>query len=179
MASLAEQIMALGAHKAAEIPVANIPFDRSFRTLCESNACGNYGVNWKCPPDAGDIDALIEEAQGFDTAVVYQTVGQLEDSYDFEGMTEAAQRQNELTQAVRREFAALPFAKILFLGAGGCPVCETCAKRTAEPCRFPDLAMASLETYGISVSQLASRCGMRYINGENTVTYFGAFLYKE
>ena len=41
-----------------------------------------------------------------------------------------------------------------------------------------DRACASLEAYGVSVSQLAELSGMRYINGENTVTYFGAVLFS-
>lgn len=49
----------------------------------------------------------------------------------------------------------------------------------AEPCRFPDRAMASLEAYGVAVSELAEACGMKYINGQSTVTYFGAFLYRK
>ena len=44
-------------------------------------------------------------------------------------------------------------------------------------CRFPDRAMSSLEAYGVNVSELAVQCGMRYINGENTVTYFGAVFF--
>ena len=30
---------------------------------------------------------------------------------------------------------------------------------------------------GIAVLQLAQLCGMKYINGQNTVTYFGGFFY--
>ena len=46
-----------------------------------------------------------------------------------------------------------------------------------EPCRFPEKAFPSLEAYGVFVSKLAQACGMRYINGANTVTYFGVVLY--
>ena len=45
-----------------------------------------------------------------------------------------------------------------------------------EPCRFPEKAIGSLEAYGVNVSLLAQTAGMRYINGQNTVTYFGAIL---
>lgn len=174
---LCDRIISLGAFKAAAIDVANIPFDRSFRSLCEKNACGNYGKNWMCPPDAGDIDTLIAKAKTFEHALVFQTVGMLEDSYDFDGMMEAGRRMNRLARSIADEFSQLPFSKTLLLGAGGCRVCEVCAKRTGEPCRFPDKAMASLETYGIAVLQLAQLCGMKYINGQNTVTYFGGFFY--
>jgi hypothetical protein len=37
--------------------------------------------------------------------------------------------------------------------------------------------MPSLEAYGVNVSALASAAGMKYINGQNTVTYFGAVLF--
>ena len=66
---------------------------------------------------------------------------------------------------------------MLHLGAGGCHLCEVCAKKTGEPCRHPDRAVASLEAYGVNVSALARLCGMKYINGENTVTYFGALFF--
>ena len=75
-------------------------------------------------------------------------------------------------------FEDLNITKVLHLGAGGCGVCESCAKKTNEPCRFPEKAMPSLEAYGINVSELAKASGMNYINGQNTVTYFGAVLFS-
>jgi hypothetical protein len=38
--------------------------------------------------------------------------------------------------------------------------------------------VASLEAYGIFVAKLAEKAGMKYINGVNTVTYFGAVLFN-
>ena len=66
--------------------------------------------------------------------------------------------------------------RILHLGAGGCNICPVCARVENHPCRFPDMAISSLEAHGINVSRLAAECGMKYINGQNTVTYFGAVL---
>ena len=177
--ALAEQVRRLGAYKAGVVDLQDVRFDRAFRAMCETNACGNYGKCWMCPPDAGDIDALMNESQSYQKALVYQTVGTLEDSYDFESMMEAARLHNELSRALAKWFATLPFAKKLHLGAGGCHMCGVCAKCTNEPCRHPELAMPSLETYGINVSELAASSGMKYINGQNTVTYFGALLFCE
>ena len=166
----------LGAYKAAVIEVDHIETDVRFRALCASNACGNYGRNWMCPPDAGDIETLMAELRTYSHALVYQTVTELEDSYDFEGMMEAGVSHNRLMCALRTELQAEPLSRVLHLAAGGCRMCEVCAKRTNEPCRHPDLAVASLETYGVNVSKLAAASGMKYINGQNTVTYFGAVL---
>lgn len=177
--ALAEQVRGLAPIRQAWSICRMSASTGAFRAMCETNACGNYGKCWMCPPDAGDIDALMNEAKSYQKALVYQTVGTLEDSYDFEGMMEAARLHNELSRALAKWFATLPFAKKLHLGAGGCHMCGVCAKRTNEPCRHPELAMPSLETYGINVSELAASSGMKYINGQNTVTYFGALLFCE
>lgn len=200
MRALREEALALGAFRAELIRVEDISTDASFRGLCASNACGNYGKNYMCPPDIGGIEELMRELRTYEMALVYQTVGVLEDSYDFEGMMEAGNRHNELAQKLRSlaekkleekksvqkeggeespggaKAAQEGKIRLLHLGAGGCRVCEACGKRTGEPCRFPQKAIGSLEAYGVNVSLLAQTAGMRYINGQNTVTYFGAIL---
>lgn len=162
---------------AAPVEVEKIVFDPAFRRACEANTCGNYGKSWTCPPYVGEIDELIKKASSYKYALVYQTIHPLEDSYDFEGMVEAGKLHAELSLKLSRFFDTLDFPKKLHLAAGGCRVCPVCAKRTDEPCRHPELALASLEAYGVNVSALASSCGMKYINGQNTVTYFGALFF--
>ena len=169
--------LSLGAYKASVIPVDAVETDASFRDMCAANACGNYGRNWMCPPDAGDIHDLMAALRTYSFVLVYQTVSALEDSYDFEGMMEAGVAHNKLMITLRDRMSAENLPRVLHLGAGGCRMCEVCAKRTGEPCRHPDLAVASLETYGINVSKLAVSAGMKYINGRDTVTYFGAALF--
>ena len=169
--------LSLGAYKAGVIEAKEISLDRVFRDMCASNACGWYGKCHMCPPDVGDIDALMGEVKNYKHAFVYQTVTALEDSFDFEGMVDARKQIYKLAQEFRRVFAEFDVKDALHLGAGGCGVCETCAKRTNEPCRFPHLAMPSLEVYGVNVSGLAKAADMKYINGQDTVTYFGAVLF--
>ena len=174
---LTELALSLGAFRASVIPVEDIETDASFRDLCAANVCGNYGRNWMCPPDVGDIHDLMAALRTYSYALVYQTVSELEDSYDFEGMMDAGVAHNRLMVELRRGIDALALPRVLHLGAGGCRMCEVCAKRTGEACRHPDLAVASLETYGVNVSKLAPAAGMKYINGKDTVTYFGAVLF--
>lgn len=178
-----EQLVALameqGAHRVGCVSTCEVRFEPAYRKLCESNACGNYGKNWMCPPYAGEVEALIVQAKQFPSAVVYQTVWEIEDSYDFEGMMLGGRQHNELARRLGEAYAKLPLAKTLHLGAGGCQVCEECAKRREEPCRHPSQAMPSLETYGIAVAELAALAGMPYMHGPNTVTYFGAYFYGE
>ena len=176
---LTEQVLSQGADRAAVLSVSEIELDAGFRSLCESNACGNYGRCWMCPPDAGDIEDLMKEIRTYDYALVYQTIGLLEDSYDIEGMAAAAEKHNSLSQRLKALFVKDSFSRVLHLGAGGCHLCPVCAKVDNLPCRHPQDAISSLETYGINVSKLAAACGMKYINGQNTVTYFGAVFYSK
>lgn len=177
--TLVSEILKLGAFKANIIDVDKIQFDVRFREMCASNVCGNYGGCWTCPPDCGDINEMIESLSVYKKALVYQTVGELEDSYDFETMMEVGKEHHSRVQNVRKLFAEKYNGKVLHLGAGGCSQCDICAKKTNEPCRHPDLALVSLEAYGINVSKLAETAGMKYINGQNTVTYFGAVFFGE
>lgn len=175
---LIDLALQLGATKASIVKVADITFSTDFRQLCEMNSCGLYGQCWMCPPDIGEIDQLMAQAQSFDWALVYQTIRPLEDSFDIEGMLDAGDRHNALVNNIRQHSSELPFAKMLHLGSGGCSICRRCAKRDQQPCRFPDQAVSSLEAYGVAVYELANLSGMKYINGPNTVTYFGALLFS-
>jgi predicted metal-binding protein len=178
MEALKQKILEAGATKVGAVAVKDIQFDQGFRAMCESNACGNYGKCYTCPPDCGDIQDLIQRLQGYETALVYQTISPLEDSYDFEGMMEAGAKHNQLTNSLTQWFKENLDGAFYHVGAGGCRLCQRCGKLTGEPCRHPDLAIPSLEAHGVNVSELAAAAGMNYINGQNTVTYFGAVFLK-
>ena len=174
--NIEEFVLSRGAFKAGWVKVAEVPFDAALRKACEANGCGKYKRNYTCPPYIGDVETLIAQAQEYEDMLLFQTVGQLEDSYDFEGMQEAGAVHNTVTQGI---FDDAGPEDCLVLGAGGCDICETCGALTDEPCRDPKRALASLESYGINVSKTAALAGMKYINGENTVTFFsGIFLKK-
>lgn len=176
--AIIEKVLALGAYKANIILAKDIVLDRAFRDMCAANSCGMYGRCYMCPPDVGDIDRLMAQVGEYKYALVYQTVSNLEDSFDFEGMIAAKKRTYPLAQALRGVFADAGVTCVLHLCAGGCGVCRRCAKQDGLPCRAPELAMPSLEAYGVNVSALAKAADMHYINGQNTVTYFGAVLFS-
>lgn len=178
MRRTAEELLAIplaaGADHARLLSVAELNFDPMFRDVCASNACGHYGRCYMCPPDVGEIGDLIEEAQGYDRVLLYQLISTLEDSFDYEGMVAAAERLNACAQRIAEVMGR--GEGLLHLSSGGCRVCERCAKQSGLPCTYPDKAMASLEAYGINVHAAAKAAGLRYTNGQNTVTFFGAVL---
>ena len=178
-AELLSLALSQGFDNAEWICSEQIVLDRSFRAQCESNACGVYGKCWMCPPDIGNIDALIGEVRRYAGGILYQSIFPLEDSFDFEGMQEGGACHSARSRALDRALRSAGYAGFLHLGKGGCGACSPCAKTTGEPCRFPEKAISSLEAYGVNVSATAKSTSLKYINGVNTVTYFGLVLFKE
>lgn len=168
-----------GARDGAYLPQTKVVMSKEFRDICKSNGCSKYGKCYMCPPDIGDIQDLMGQVRQFEHALLYQSVTAIEDSFDFDGMMEAGHLHAMLSQrihAVLKDCASGPF---LHLSGGGCHLCERCAKEDALPCRFPDKALSSLEGYGIDVCNTARAANMKYINGQNTVTYFGIVLFSD
>ena len=168
-----------GADKAAVIDISDVVVSDSFRAICEGNQCGNYGRNWACPPYSdGDIQEQMAEVKSYRFCLLYQIIGQLEDSFDIEGMAEAGLRLSDLAQSLNEKLPGILSKPYLHL-SGACRLCEKCARLSGEPCRHPDKAIRSISGYGIDVYNTTSVTELKYINGQNTVTNFGIVLFRE
>lgn len=168
-----------GATKAALIQQDQIVLSATFRDICRDGMCGGYGRSWMCPPDIGEIDELMEKVRQYPQGVLYQTIGEIEDSYDFEGMQDVSKRHEKIGIALQKAIHPLFKKPFLHLSCGGCRICPRCAKLDDQPCRHPDLALPPMEGYGIDVSSTTRSTDLKYINGANTVTYFGLILFQE
>lgn len=176
---LVQEAISAGALKAVEVPQEKIVLSEEFRKLCESNQCGVYGRCWMCPPAIGEIEPLMEKVRSYPKGLLYQTVGELEDSFDIEGMFEAKKVHAQVSQKIEAMAKGQMPGKYLHLTCGGCFLCDTCAITKNEPCRFPEKALSSLEGYGVDVYNTVKDTPLKYINGQNTVTYFGLVLFEE
>ena len=168
-----------GVNKAAVISTEDIVTSASFRDICQSNACGMYGRCWMCPPEIGGIGELIKSLERYKTVLWYQSIAPIEDSFDIEGMLEAGHIHAQLSQRLDAALKHRNLTNFLHLSCGGCHLCERCTKLDHLPCRHPDKALSSLEGYGIDVYSTTKDTPLSYINGENTVTYFGAVFFSE
>jgi predicted metal-binding protein len=166
-----EAVLAGRANEYAVIPVKDLVFAPELRKACESNVCGHFNSSWTCPPASGTVEELKTKIFGFKNAFIFTTKYQLEDSFDYEGMTKARVVHIDLTMELRNALGN----EIAVYGAGSCPYCEPCA--FPEPCRFPEKAITSMEAAGINVSALSFVAGIKYNNGPSTVTYFSMALF--
>ena len=81
-------------------PAASLYVNPAVRSLCAEDRCRSYGRNWTCPPACGTLDDFAAALAARAVALVVQTVEQLEDEFDIEGMM--------ATERVHKErFAAL------------------------------------------------------------------------
>lgn len=176
---LIQEVLSCGASKAAVIQQSQIVLSTHFRDICASNQCGGYGRCWMCPPDIGEIEPLMAQVRTYPYGILYQSIAFIEDSFDIEGMFEASTAHAQTSQRIQQVVKSLLKSKFLHLSCGGCHLCETCAKREDMPCRQPDRALPSLEGYGVDVYNTTKDTELKYINGQNTVTYFGMVLFSE
>jgi len=165
----------LGIHEYAFLTTDKLSFSEGVRKLCESNACGLYNKTWACPPGVGTYEECRDKIMKYKNIFVFTTLHPLEDSYDFEGMTEGKIRHNQICPAIAELFEK-EYDDLLILSAEGCDKCAVCTYPDA-PCRFPDSLHPSIESFGVEVYKLAAAGNMHYINGANTVTYFGCIIY--
>lgn len=173
-------VLDCGVKKAAVLTSEDIKLSAEFRKSCELNQCGAYGRNWACPPSIGPIDELMSKVESYPYGILYQTIYDIEDSFDIEGMDEAARSHRALALSINEQLlAGAAGDDYLHLVAGGCRKCKVCAKATDEPCRFPNEVLYPMEGYGIDVYNTSKSTQLKYINGKNTVTYFGLILFKE
>ena len=159
-------------------PVSRIPFDNEARKLCEQNSCGKFGKSWTCPPAIGTIESLRKKLDGFNRFVVFYKVYDLGNRFDWKGMINGLKdfqsRIIKLKKHIREKDVKFDF---LVLGAGACQVCDVCTYPEQKPCRFPEEATFSVESYSIDVMKLMKDNGLKYYNGPNTVTYIGGLFY--
>ena len=167
-----------GANKATVISGDSVVLSASFRDICAKNSCGLYGRCWMCPPDIGEIEPLMAEVRRYEHGLLYQTIADIEDSFDIEGMQEAGRNHAMVSQRVEAFMMPL-LGKHLHLSCGGCRLCERCTKADGLPCRKPEQTLPPMEGYGIDVFNTTSSTDLKYINGANTVTYFGLLLFEE
>lgn len=169
-----ELALASGFTYAAYLDASKIELLDEVRDMCRQNTCGKYGKNWACPPGCGELDELREQVRSFREGILVQTVGDVEDSLDFEAIVEieALHKKNFLTamETLKKHFPGL-----LALGAGCCTICQTCVWPD-NPCRFPEKKVSSMEAYGILVNDLCRKNGLSYYYGPNKMAFTSCYL---
>ncbi|MCD8078303.1 MAG: DUF2284 domain-containing protein [Lachnospiraceae bacterium] len=164
--------------RVAVIPVERITIRQDFRIYCEENSCGNYGVNYGCPPDCGTPQEMEERVRRYRRALVIQTRMEMDDVEDTALTREIRREHNRKAREVGERLAAEGLSGLLML-PGPCSYCAVCQKIKGNPCLFPEKRTSCLSAYGVDVTALAVACGMRIDWDGTSVSYLSLFLYRE
>lgn len=171
---LAELAGAAGFTNWSALDVNTIELKTEVRDMCAVNTCGMYGKRWSCPPGCGTLEECAQRLKGRTMGILVQTVGEIEDSFDFEAMMEIEAEHKVHFKAM---YAALreAGADVLAVGSGCCTSCRDCTYPDA-PCRFPDKLVSSMEAYGMVVNEICKANGLAYNYGPERMAYTSCFL---
>ncbi len=165
-----------GFSAAAVVETERIPFDPTFRPLCEENLCGKYGVNYACPPDCGSPEEMRRKVTEHRCALVLQTLWEVADYGDAKATKHAKSEHNAMSLRLVRELRENGCGGFL-VGSGGCALCTPCAIVHGEPCKFPELRYSCMSAYCIFVRKLCEACGIEYDAGPGLLTLYGMYVF--
>lgn len=174
MKDLIELALGQGFSHAAALAPAALSLRPEVRDMCAADKCRAYDRNWTCPPHCGTLEECAARLAEMKSGLLVQTVGELEDSFDFETMAETERAHLEHFYALA-DLLREKRPGVLCLGSGGCRLCKSCAY--PEPCRFPERACSSMEGWGLLVNEACQAAGVPYYHGKNTLAYTACYLF--
>ena len=173
-----EQLLPLAAQagftQAAPLEAHTLTARTEVRDMCAADRCHAYGRSWSCPPACGTPEQCQARMNRYNRGILLQTTGQLEDDFDAEGIWETERRHKASFAVLVRQIRQL-YPGCLPLTAGCCTLCRTCTY-PAKPCRFPNKRFSSMEAYGLLVSDVCLKAGLKYYYGPQTITYTSCIL---
>ena len=124
--------------------------------------CGGYGSSLMCPPHSPKPARTRRMLDEYQRAIFFES---------------PSGKAKEIAAKLERELFLAGHYKAFGMGAGPCPLCETCAFE--EGCRHPDRARPAMEACGIDVFATARKHGFTIEvvrRREDPQHYFGLVL---
>lgn len=156
------------------IQIDTLHYNSVVRKICIEK-CQYYGTSWACPPAVGTLEQCRKRCEQYDYMMLFSGKYEIEDFFNSAKLLESISWFKKMVERFDKKISNFLSSYIL-LSNEGCGVCQSCTWPDA-PCRFPDKLYHSIEGYGFNINQLADYAKMRYNNGQNTITYFGALLF--
>jgi len=173
LAALAEEC---GFTHCGPLDVSSLEFLQDVRDMCNAEQCGHYNKSWSCPPACASLEEMRKRVKSYSFGLLVQTVGKIEDSYDWDGIMEAGERQKTSFARLWNELEK-EYGTVLAMGSGACKLCQPCSYPD-EPCRFPDRMEVSMEACGLFVSKVCKTNGLAYNYGPDRIAFTSCFLFN-
>lgn len=165
----------------ARLDMSTLKFMPEVRAMCRPDQCRSYNKSWCCPPAVPDLETLAARCRQYDTGILLQTIGQREDSFDFEIIEDTRERLNaafvKFHEKVKDIYPNHWPMGLDHYGLGACTSCESCTWPDA-PCRHPDKIFPSMSSCGLLVSQICLDNGLSYNYGPLGISFTACYLIK-
>ena len=171
---LAETANECGFTHYAQLDISTLEFMQEIRDMCNPEKCRSYNNSWSCPPACASLDEMRERVKNYTRGILVQTVGDLEDSMDWDNIMETGVRHKE-NFGKMREVLSKKHPSLMAMGAGECKLCETCTY-PGDPCRYPDKMEVSMEACGLYVSKVCKDNNLEYNYGQEKIAFTSCFL---
>jgi len=172
--SLAKTAKECGFTHYAELEIPTLDCMQEVRDMCNPEQCKNYDKSWSCPPACPSLEEMRERIKKYTSGILVQTVGELEDSLDWDAIMETGKSHKENFGRMRTALNK-KYPDLLALGAGECRLCEACTYPD-NPCRFPDNMEVSMEACGLFVSKVCTDNNLGYNYGPEKIAFTSCFL---
>ncbi len=152
-----------------------LTFTERVRTVCEQE-CPMYGKSWACPPAVGPVEECKARCLSYDNVLLITSVAEVADTANMDETLATRGPHEELTRQVKQMLLDCGAKETMALSTESCAHCERCTYPDA-PCRRPDRMFPCVESYGITVTDLAEKFGMDFINA-GMVIWFSLLFYR-
>lgn len=163
-----------GFTQAAPLDASVLEVRTEVRDMCASDRCQAYGRSWSCPPACGTVEQCQAHMSRYARGILLQTTGDMEDDFDVDTLFQTEQKHKAAFSTLARQIRTL-YPNCLPLTAGTCTLCRKCTY-PKSPCRFPRKRFSSMEAYGLLVSDVCLKSGLKYYYGPKTITYTSCIL---
>lgn len=151
------------------VHVDEIPFSKKVRDICREE-CPRYRTSWSCPPAVGTVEDCKERCMGYNCALIFSTVAEASDAYDFDSVLKTQSEHEEITLRISDQIQK-DGNNVLTLSSNSCAICRECTY-PGGLCRFPHHMHPCIESYGIVLAPLLEKLEMDYSIGEKQVLWF-------
>ena len=164
-----------------------ITFSDKVYEVCRTD-CPRYGHRWACPPNAGSIEDNIERIGHYDSFLLFSTVWDVDDAWDFEACFHVKKEHEIISRSIREKLldhCRLPMESLaenpapeIYMLSSGCDLCDDCSCPD-KPCRHPKERLMTPESHGILIVKLAEDTGLTLKYDNKTVVYFTMVFFND
>lgn len=168
-----------GIYGMAFVNTADLVFNPAFRALCEEDTCGNYDVNYSCPPYCGSPEEMRARVMAYKRVLVLQTSWDVSDVMNTAETKAAKKKHNSLSFAALDRLSALGITADAMM-AGPCDRCpKVCMQMIGQPCPRNYQVYSCLSAYCLDVTKLAETAGLECWCGSTRVLYFSVLMWEK